>query len=130
MNDSIFKNNKMTAKYLSWVHTVCTAQALKFKQFLLPAYRLLLSLISIRFEKMGGGTLLKVVLFCSYFTGKSINCSVQKDTFTEELFIKPLPTGHLYSFFQFTTKWDVDPEQTVCKQLYLKSSINSISSSS
>jgi len=38
-----------------------------------------------------------------------------KDSFSEELFIKPLPTGHLYSYFQFTTKWDVNPEETKCK---------------
>ena len=36
------------------------------------------------------------------------------ETFSEELFIKPLPTGHLYSYFQFTTKWDVNPEETKC----------------
>nr|SVE91062.1 EOG090X043F [Daphnia sinensis] len=34
------------------------------------------------------------------------------ESFSEELLIKPLPTGHVYSFFQFTTKWDVDPEET------------------
>nr|SVE92314.1 EOG090X043F [Megafenestra aurita] len=34
-----------------------------------------------------------------------------KETFSEELFIKPLPTGHLYSHFQFTTKWDVNPRE-------------------
>ena len=35
-----------------------------------------------------------------------------EETFSEELFIKPLPTGHVYSYFQFTTKWDVNPEET------------------
>ncbi|EFX82770.1 hypothetical protein DAPPUDRAFT_302380 [Daphnia pulex] len=34
------------------------------------------------------------------------------ESFSEELLIKPLPTGHVYSFFQFTTKWDVDPGET------------------
>ena len=39
-----------------------------------------------------------------------INAS--SESFNEELLIKPLPTGHVYSFFQFITKWDVDPEET------------------
>lgn len=30
------------------------------------------------------------------------------DRFSEELFIKPLPSGHIYFHFQFTTRWDVD----------------------
>ena len=45
------------------------------------------------------------------------NCAAEsyEDSFSEELFIKPLPTSHLYSYFQFTTKWDVNPEETKCK---------------
>ena len=31
-----------------------------------------------------------------------------KDSFHEELFIRPLSTGHVYVHFQFTTVWDVD----------------------
>ncbi|KAJ8943864.1 hypothetical protein NQ314_009634 [Rhamnusium bicolor] len=31
------------------------------------------------------------------------------DTFTEELLIKPLYSEQIYAHFQFTTKWDVDP---------------------
>lgn len=27
------------------------------------------------------------------------------DVFHEELFLKPLKTGHVNSYFQFTTKW-------------------------
>ncbi|XP_067007276.2 GPI transamidase component PIG-T [Anabrus simplex] len=34
--------------------------------------------------------------------------SVQKDNFNEELLLKPLPSGHVYAHFQFTTLWDVD----------------------
>ena len=30
----------------------------------------------------------------------------EKDSFTEELFIKPLSIGYIYSHFQFTTKWN------------------------
>ncbi|CAL1543120.1 unnamed protein product [Lymnaea stagnalis] len=38
-----------------------------------------------------------------------ITCSTsvaQKDEFTEELLIKPLSRGYVYSHFQFTTKWN------------------------
>ena len=49
-----------------------------------------------------------------WFTLISINAS--SESFSEELLIKPLPTGHVYSFFQFTTKWDVDPEETKREQ--------------
>jgi len=31
-----------------------------------------------------------------------------EDEFHEELFIKPLPTGHIYTHFQFTTTWEVE----------------------
>ncbi|KAK7869914.1 hypothetical protein R5R35_013707 [Gryllus longicercus] len=33
-------------------------------------------------------------------------CLVQKDRFDEELLLKPLPSGHVYAYFQFTTVWD------------------------
>lgn len=42
------------------------------------------------------------------------------ESFSEELLIKPLPTGHVYSFFQFTTKWDVDPEETKRESAFSK----------
>lgn len=34
------------------------------------------------------------------------------DSFDEELFIKPLPSGHVYGYFQFTTLWHIpkDPD--------------------
>ena len=47
----------------------------------------------------------------------AVHC--EKDTFTEELWVQPLPTGHLYSYFQFTTKWDFDPEIHGRKFLYM-----------
>ncbi|KAL1458164.1 hypothetical protein WDU94_008333 [Cyamophila willieti] len=31
-----------------------------------------------------------------------------KDSFHEELFMKPLVSGHVYSYFQFTTIWEID----------------------
>jgi hypothetical protein len=38
-----------------------------------------------------------------------------KDYFDEELLLKPLPSGHIYAYFQFTTVWDVEFEATSCK---------------
>ncbi len=32
-------------------------------------------------------------------------CHAHNDSFHEELFIKPLRNGHVYTHFQFTTKW-------------------------
>lgn len=29
------------------------------------------------------------------------------DSFAEELFLKPLPSGHINSFFQFSTSWEL-----------------------
>lgn len=43
------------------------------------------------------------------------------DEFTEELFIKPLPTGHVYSYFQFTTTWDVTNTNRFHYNLFPKS---------
>lgn len=38
-----------------------------------------------------------------------INKSAQfQDEFHEELFLKPLPTGHINSFFQFSTEWTLN----------------------
>ena len=61
------------------------------------------------FQKMGLGffSLLFLIGFLNIVNAAS-------ETFSEELFIKPLPTGHLYSYFQFTTKWDVNPEEIKC----------------
>lgn len=30
------------------------------------------------------------------------------DSYNEELLLYPLPNGHVYSYFQFTTKWEAD----------------------
>jgi len=68
---------------------------------------------------MGGRLVGTIVFFiCTVICCHgSVNDS--KDSFTEELFIKPLPTGHLYSYFQFTTKWDVNPEETKLRHFNL-----------
>ena len=43
------------------------------------------------------------------FANILLNCgSHQIDVYDEELFIKQLQTGHVYSLFQFTTTWDVN----------------------
>ncbi|XP_077982557.1 GPI-anchor transamidase component PIGT-like [Glandiceps talaboti] len=35
-------------------------------------------------------------------------CNGSQDNFDEELYIKPLSSGHVYTHFQFTTTWDID----------------------
>lgn len=37
------------------------------------------------------------------------------ESFTEELLIKPLYSGQLYTHFQFTTKWDTELSSEECK---------------
>lgn len=36
------------------------------------------------------------------------------DKFNEELFVKALPSGHVYTYFQFTTEWLVESNES-CK---------------
>ncbi|XP_037283794.2 phosphatidylinositol glycan anchor biosynthesis class T [Rhipicephalus microplus] len=52
-----------------------------------------------------------------------IQCSVtndlHSDIFTEELFIKPLSSGHVYSYFLFTTRWDFDRTKETVKHFRL-----------
>ncbi|XP_035827009.1 GPI transamidase component PIG-T [Aplysia californica] len=44
-------------------------------------------------------------VFLCFLVSTSVS-SKQKDSFTEELLIKPLSRGYIYSHFQFTTKWN------------------------
>lgn len=37
------------------------------------------------------------------------------DEFHEELLVKPLASGHVYSYFQFTTLWRKPNLQNTCK---------------
>ncbi|XP_055603246.1 GPI transamidase component PIG-T [Uranotaenia lowii] len=51
-----------------------------------------------------------LLLLVSIVVG-SVRCSLSSgfsDTFDEELLIKPLPDGFIYSYFQFTTRWELD----------------------
>lgn len=48
-----------------------------------------------------------LLLFIS-FSLNTIDCS---DTFNEELVIKPIATGHLNAYFQFTTNWLVKNQE-------------------
>ena len=55
---------------------------------------------------------ISVVLLCVVITV----VRSQSDRFDEELFVRPLQSGHVYSHFQFTTRWDVDQsDQLACK---------------
>lgn len=40
------------------------------------------------------------------------------DSFDEELFLKPLPSGHVYAYFQFTTLWETHNSPEICKFLF------------
>ena len=47
---------------------------------------------------------------------KAINSEqLSSEEFHEELLIKPLPNGHIYAHFQFTTTWNTDIESESCK---------------
>lgn len=49
------------------------------------------------------------LLFAVVIIFAIINQSIQfQDEFHEELFLKPLPTGHINSFFQFSTEWTLN----------------------
>ena len=63
-----------------------------------------------QFQKMKFSFKTYISFLFGLFSLILINAS--SESFNEELLIKPLPTGHVYSFFQFITKWDVDPEET------------------
>ena len=41
--------------------------------------------------------------------------SPQNDFFDEELMLKPLPSNHVYAYFQFTTVWETTKDKTTCK---------------
>lgn len=61
---------------------------------------------------------LKLVLI--YLFGHYIICEAHgrnfSDTFNEELVLKPLPNGYIFSHFQFTTTWDVQlTDEGACK---------------
>ena len=55
-------------------------------------------------------------LFLFIFFGLfSFIFALQKDTFDEELLLKPLPNGHVYAYFQFTTRWEATNNANNCK---------------
>lgn len=43
------------------------------------------------------------------------------DKFHEELYMKPLPSGHVYSYFQFTTVWNTSFEFNTCMYYFFSS---------
>lgn len=52
--------------------------------------------------------MLKKTLFLLILITQIINSLQYNDIFNEELFIKPLQSGHINSYFQFSTKWDLE----------------------
>lgn len=53
---------------------------------------------------------MKFVLVILLVSGCRIGESSQKhrDEYNEEAFFKPLPSGHINTFFQFSIDWDFD----------------------
>lgn len=57
-----------------------------------------------------------VIYLCTIFHFSSPS-SLSRDTFTEELLLKPLFSEQLYAHFQFSTVWNIDPSNEQCKYL-------------
>lgn len=49
----------------------------------------------------------QIVLFLA-IVSTAISALKYHDEYYEELFVKPLPSGHINTFFQFTTEWRFD----------------------
>lgn len=56
----------------------------------------------------------KILLFL-ILSGSFSLSPAQTDTFDEELMLKPLPNGHVYAYFQFTTLWEAENNVNTCK---------------
>jgi len=56
---------------------------------------------------------IEVIILC--FAIKIVYCS-SEDAFHEELYLKHLSSGHVYTHFQFTTTWNASLEdENACK---------------
>ncbi|KAK6174398.1 hypothetical protein SNE40_017684 [Patella caerulea] len=58
-------------------------------------------------------TMKRILSVLFIYTSTTLNLNIYAevvDDFKEELFIKPLPSGHVYFHFQFTTTWEADFE--------------------
>ena len=51
----------------------------------------------------------RAAVFCGVFVLVLVHLAgaVGEDSFQEELYFKPLSSGHVYAHFQFTTTWNV-----------------------
>jgi len=58
--------------------------------------------------------LFSVILSLTVLKTWANQSNIAKDSFHEELMIKPLPSGHVYAYFQFTTLWDYEGD-TQCE---------------
>lgn len=45
--------------------------------------------------------------------------STHSDSFDEELLLKPLPSGHVYAYFQFTTLWHIPKNSPARESTFL-----------
>ncbi|XP_023225177.1 GPI transamidase component PIG-T-like [Centruroides sculpturatus] len=51
------------------------------------------------------------IFTCVFLTIIGTCSAIESDIFSEELIIKPLPSGHVYAYFQFPIRWNVDLDQ-------------------
>lgn len=56
----------------------------------------------------------KLILFLAHYFVVVLSHEAS-DKFHEELLIKPLASGHVYTYFQFTTLWQKQHHQNACK---------------
>lgn len=60
-----------------------------------------------------------VVLLFSIINCRTDEVNPYNDSLREELFLKPFSSGHIYSYFQFTTIWNTNNQVNPCKYLTL-----------
>ena len=65
--------------------------------------RIVSGLIVVVYVAVNKMCLTKVLLV--FIAVELVHCS-PKDAFHEELYLKHLPSGHIYAHFQFTTTWN------------------------
>ncbi|XP_013777389.1 GPI transamidase component PIG-T-like [Limulus polyphemus] len=69
-------------------------------------------------------TFLNFMIVSNFVCGCVI--ALSNDKFLEELEIQPLPSGHVYTYMQFTTVWDVDKRPGSCLLAQIPGKLSSL----
>ncbi|XP_056020312.1 GPI transamidase component PIG-T-like [Ostrea edulis] len=72
--------------------------------------------MAIKVEKLPGSAVKNVLFY--FLTLLNVVLSIHNDKFSEELLIKPFPSGHVMFHFQFTTVWNVSIDKPETFQHY------------